>query len=113
MTDARLSDDGATLTVWIPMAFKTRAGQRISGSLTCVPAHQNSLMNSMPGLDTGAARTGERHSNFGNSKTREPIEISAVGNPVPNRHSQQSRRIWAERERIRAGTRDGRSAVVG
>ena len=38
MTDARLSDDGATLTVWMPMAFRTRGGRKLVVSPDGVPA---------------------------------------------------------------------------
>ena len=38
MTDARLSGDGATLTVWIPMEFKPRGGRRLVVSPDGVPA---------------------------------------------------------------------------
>ena len=38
MTDAQLSDDGATLTVWIPMAFRTRGGRKLVVSPDGVPA---------------------------------------------------------------------------
>ena len=38
MTDARLSEDGATLTVWIPMEFKPRGGRRLVVSPDGVPA---------------------------------------------------------------------------
>ena len=38
MTEARLSDDGATLTVWIPMEFKPRGGRRLVVSPDGVPA---------------------------------------------------------------------------
>ena len=38
MTDAQLSDDGATLTVWIPMTFRTRGGRRLVVSPDGVPA---------------------------------------------------------------------------
>ena len=38
MTDARVSDDGATLTVWIPMEFKLRGGRRLVVSPDGVPA---------------------------------------------------------------------------
>ncbi len=38
MTDAQLSDDGATLTVWIPMTFTPRGGRRLVVSPDGVPA---------------------------------------------------------------------------
>ncbi len=38
MTEARLSDDGATLTVWISMAFRTRGGRKLVVSPDGVPA---------------------------------------------------------------------------
>ncbi len=38
MTDARLSEDGVTLTVWIPMEFKRRGGRRLVVSPDGVPA---------------------------------------------------------------------------
>ena len=38
MTDARLSDDGTTLTVWVPMTFKTRGGRKLVVSPDGVPA---------------------------------------------------------------------------
>ena len=38
MTEVRLSDDGATLTVWIPMEFKPRGGRRLVVSPDGVPA---------------------------------------------------------------------------
>ena len=37
MTDARVSDDGATLTVWIPMEFKPRGGRKLVVSPDGVP----------------------------------------------------------------------------
>ena len=37
MTDAQLSDDGATLTVWIPMTFRTRGGRKLVVSPDGVP----------------------------------------------------------------------------
>ena len=37
MTKARLSDDGATLTVWIPMEFKPRGGRKLVVSPDGVP----------------------------------------------------------------------------
>ena len=37
MTDARVSDDGATLTVWIPMTFRTRGGRKLVVSPDGVP----------------------------------------------------------------------------
>ena len=38
MTEVRLSDDGTTLTVWIPMEFKPRGGRRLVVSPDGVPA---------------------------------------------------------------------------
>ena len=38
MTGARLSEDGATLTVWIPTAFKPRGGRKLVVSPDGVPA---------------------------------------------------------------------------
>ena len=38
MTDAQLSDDGATLTVWIPMTFTPRGGRKLVVSPDGVPA---------------------------------------------------------------------------
>ena len=38
MTDAGLSDDGATFTVWIPMEFKPRGGRKLVVSPDGVPA---------------------------------------------------------------------------
>ena len=38
MTDARLSEDGATLTVWIPMEFKPGGGRKLVVSPDGVPA---------------------------------------------------------------------------
>ncbi len=38
MNEPRLSEDGATLTVWIPMAFKPRGGRRLVVSPDGVPA---------------------------------------------------------------------------
>ncbi len=38
MTDARLSEDGATFTVWIPMTFKARGGRKLVVSPDGVPA---------------------------------------------------------------------------
>ena len=38
MHEPRLSDDGATLTVWIPMEFKTRGGRKLVVSPDGVPA---------------------------------------------------------------------------
>ena len=38
ITDARLSDDGTTLTVWISMAFRTRGGRKLVVSPDGVPA---------------------------------------------------------------------------
>ena len=38
MTEARSSDDGATLTVWVPMAFKPRGGRKLVVSPDGVPA---------------------------------------------------------------------------
>ena len=37
MTEVRLSDDGTTLTVWIPMEFKPRGGRRLVVSPDGVP----------------------------------------------------------------------------
>ncbi len=38
MTDAQLSDDGATLTVWIPMTFTPQGGRKLVVSPDGVPA---------------------------------------------------------------------------
>ena len=38
MTEARLSDDGATLTVWISIAFRARGGRKLVVSPDGVPA---------------------------------------------------------------------------
>ena len=38
MTEARLSDDGATLTVWVPMTLKPRGGRKLVVSPDGVPA---------------------------------------------------------------------------
>ena len=38
MTEPRLSDDGATLTVFIPMTFKVRGGRKLVVSPDGVPA---------------------------------------------------------------------------
>ena len=38
MTDARLSEDGVTLTVWVPMEFKRRGGRKLVVSPDGVPA---------------------------------------------------------------------------